>query len=148
MPATLDHFEIPAADSDRLATFLKAVFGWPADEPVDEPVDGEGDGGRALKAPVRYRRLVPGSGNAGAALRQVRVGLFEGSADVLDRPVPVVRLTGETLEVCLERVSSAGGTVLLPPETVGVAGRFARFADPENNQWGLWEPAESGATGS
>lgn len=132
------------ADSDRLATFLETVFGWT----VDESVDGERDHGRASEPPVRYRRLAPCSEGEGSARMKVRVGLFEGPADVLDRPVPVVRITGEPLELCLERVRAAGGTVLRPPEPVGASGRFARFADPEGNQWGLWESAPSRATRS
>ncbi|MCP4202473.1 MAG: hypothetical protein GY769_11135 [bacterium] len=71
----------------------------------------------------------------------VRVGLFEGSPEVLDRAVPVIRLDGERLEACLDRVTTAGGSVLLEPMPIADSGRFARFADPEGNRWGLWEPS-------
>lgn len=129
MRATLDHFEIPVVDAKRLSEFLEAVFAWPPEEPAS-------DGYRRLRAAGR------GTGPAsGAAEPQIRVGLYEGPRETLDRPTPVVRIDGEALEGCLDRVTRAGGRVLLAPRPVGATGRFARFEDPEGNAWGLWEPA-------
>ena len=133
MRATLDHFEIPVADSRLLATFLKKVFRWVVAESATSP------GGH-------YCRLGPAGLGPDSGQPAVRVGLFEGSTEVLDRAVPVVRLTGETLERCLERVVSAGGRATLQPKSVGDSGRFARFEDPEGNPWGLWEPSEAPET--
>lgn len=128
--ATLDHFEIPVARCDRMVAFLKEVFGWPDAEVRDE----------SSRPEARYRRLVAAVG-PGPAEPALRVGLFEGPREVLDRAVPVVRLADERLEVCLARAVSAGGRVVLEPESIPGSGRFARFEDPEGNQWGLWEPS-------
>jgi len=32
-----------------------------------------------------------------------------------------------------------GGSVVLAPVTIGTAGRFARFFDPDGNSFGLWQ---------
>ena len=133
MRASLDHFEIPVADSRLLAAFLKQVFDWVVEEAGEESAEAPAGG--------RYCRLGPPSLGPDEAGSAVRVGLFEGPAEVLDRAVPVVRLTGETLECCLERVASAGGRVTLQPKRIGRSGCFARFEDPEGNHWGLWEPS-------
>jgi len=143
--ATLDHFEIPVADSRLLATFLKIVFGWividAGANACADVCDNSGEESAEASEGERYCRLGPASLGPDSERSAVRVGLFEGPAEVLDRAVPVVRLTGETLELCLERVASAGGRVTLQPKWVGHSGRFARFEDPEGNHWGLWEPS-------
>ncbi|MFQ5525857.1 MAG: VOC family protein [Thermoanaerobaculia bacterium] len=118
LTAELDHFELPVGDADRMADFLGRVFEWSAKERVDI-------------AAGTYRRVSAGSPD------RVSVGLLEGSAELLDRPLPVVRLEGESLDGCLERVVACGGTVTLEPRKVE-GGRFARFTDPDGHEWGLW----------
>ena len=157
MRATLDHFEIPVVDLDRLAAFLEAVFGWVVDEAGVSSAEGPGSSGSdhsdhsdrstrssrsgrpAGSSGTRYRRLATAGTEPLAPPSPIRVGLYEGDPGVLDRATPVVRLTGETLEACLARVTSAGGRVVLEPKPIGDTGRFARFEDPEGNPWGLWE---------
>lgn len=124
MRATLDHFEMPVADAERLAAFLEAVFGWQ----------------RESSSPG-YLRLAAAEAARGATEPPMRVGLYEGPAATLDRAMPVVRLAGETLELCLARAREHGGQVLCAPQPVGASGRFARFEDPEGNPWGIWEPS-------
>ncbi len=135
MRATLDHFEIPVADSARLSAFLEEVFGWIGGEFVEglENSAGSDSVGRG------YRRVAPAWDGPESKQRAVRVGLFEGAHEILDRAIPVISLDGETLELCLERVAAAGGQVVLEPMQVASSGRFARFEDPEGNPWGLWE---------
>jgi len=135
--ATLDHFEIPVEDIERLTRFLETVFEWTVEDGGESP----GASTRGTRAGERYRRLSPRASAVEPALLPTRVGLFQGPRQVLDAPVPVVRVRGETLEACLERVRSAGGRVLLDPQPVGTSGRFARFEDPEGNAWGLWQQA-------
>lgn len=134
MSATFDHYEIPAMDAARLAAFLQAVFGWRlhGSEATNDPSDS---------STARYLRLAAGEEDLPGA--PTRVGLAEGLPETLDRPMPVVRLTGETIEACLERVTEAGGRVRLAPRVVGDTGRFAHFEDPEGNAWGLWQPSPS-----
>lgn len=129
MPAFLDHFELSVSEIDRAGTFFERVFGWRAGAVSDSLVG-------------RYRRLSAGE----AAPGRVRVGLLEG-AEVLGSgttALPVVRLEGEALESCLERVVEAGGSIVSAPRAVeasdGGSGRFARLADPDGHLWGLWEP--------
>lgn len=141
MPATLDHFEIPAADVERLSAFLAEVFGWPA-----EKSSGDSDHPTSADPTAeRYVRLRASEGEPGGAV--LRVGLYQGPREVLDRALPVVRVTDEILESCLERVTAAGGRVLLEPKSFGDGSRFARFEDPEGNPWGLWQsPGDSGVS--
>ncbi len=123
MRATLDHFDLRVANAERAAAFLERVFGWTA----------ELEAGPANQA---YRRVRASDDAAPAA--GMRVGLFDGSSDVLERPLPVVRLEGETLEECLDRVVACGGRVVAEPQEIGGSGRFARFSDPDGHEWGLW----------
>lgn len=120
MRAVLDHFEIPTADAPGLTAFLREVFGWqPSPTNLEHP---------------SYTRLDTASFSGGS-----RVGLWQGSQELLEAAVPVVRIEGEPLEDCLERVTLAGGMIALAPTPVPGAGRFARFRDPEGNEWGLFE---------
>lgn len=140
--ATLDHFELSVTELERTASFLERVFGWTAG-PLSTPGDG------------RYLRLRAAGGASEST--NVRVGLFEETLEAgygRDSAVPglstlpVVRVDGERLEDCLERVNEEGGRIVAAPKEVRdsgrVLGRFARFADPDGHEWGLWEAAGSG----
>ena len=124
--ATLDHFDIPVSDVERMAAFLERVFGWTAERVSDSKTE-------------RYWRLPASAADSRSA--GVRVGLFEGSMEVLEHPLPVVRLDGEPVEACLDRVIASGGKVVLEPREIGASGRFARFADPDGHEWALWAPS-------
>ncbi len=43
-------------------------------------------------------------------------------------------------EAVAERVSAAGGAVIMPPMDVMEEGRMAMFADPTGAVWGVWQP--------
>ena len=120
--ATISFFELPAADAGRLAEFFRAVFGW---EAAEIPWPGP-----------RYLRLLPPEG-----AERPGAGILEPDASgLVDRLTVMVRIEGEPLEAVLERVVAAGGTVALTPRAIGSHGRFARFFDPQQNSFGLWQP--------
>jgi len=125
--AVLDHYEVPVAHAAALTEFLQEVFGWknrapdPSKSASRSAVGGED---RRLDTP--------------AFAGGTQVGLLEGRPEILKRPIPVARLEGERLETCLERVLAAGGIVVLPPTEIAEGGRFARFLDPEGNEWGVF----------
>lgn len=127
--ATLDHFELPVADAERTAAFLERAFGWAVNETEHAGAQ-------------RYLRLPATAVDAEPA--GVHVGLLEGATDLLGRPLPVVRLEGESVGFCLERVVSLGGRVVLEPCKIGTSGCFARFVDPDGHEWGLWAPDDLG----
>lgn len=131
MPAFLDHFELTVSRLERTRLFFEVVFGWESGSVSDSPLG-------------RYQRLTVGEGEAP---RSLRIGLLEGTEDVLgtgSAALPVLRLEDESIEDCLKRVIEAGGEVIAEPRAVAVAGggegRFARFADPDGHRWGLWAP--------
>jgi predicted enzyme related to lactoylglutathione lyase len=53
--ATLDHFEIPITDLERVSRFLESVFGWTPEADVETTAETAG----GERAPERYRRLLP-----------------------------------------------------------------------------------------
>jgi predicted enzyme related to lactoylglutathione lyase len=139
MQATISHFEIPARDIERAASFYRQVFGWRI-----EPRPWAGGGYCVVRAAASGRRegidgglleMAAPSSPAGTG------GTDAGAAPAgrLDHPLLVIHLHGEPLEACLARVLAGGGAVDLPVIGVGKTGRFARFRDPEQNLLGLWQ---------
>ena len=124
MKAVVGHFEVPARDPRGAGEFFTAVFGWAV-----EPVEWNGPA---------YCKVRSSSDSAGA----LQGGLLDAEAAGFAHPLPVIHLSGATLEECLERVEAAGGTTVEGPREVAEMGRFARFRDPEGHEWGLWTGAE------
>jgi len=120
--ATLSFFEIPAGDPQRVVDFFRAVFGW---ESLEVPWEGP-----------RYVRLLPPE----SAERPGGGVLARDASGLVDTLTVMIRIEGEVLEETLARIERHGGTTALAPVQIGHSGRFARFADPEGNSFGLWQP--------
>jgi len=128
MRATVSHFEIPARDLERAARFYREVFGWTV-EPL--PWDGH---------PYYTVRGAAGPPGAGPGRQGIDGGLLPAES-AADHPLLVIHLSEGSLEDCLRRIATAGGTVDREAELVGALGVFARFRDPEGNLLGLWQGA-------
>ncbi|MGH7715149.1 MAG: VOC family protein [Vulcanimicrobiaceae bacterium] len=102
--------------------FYAALFGWDATESGSMP-----DGGEYFVAQLH------GDDVAGIATLP-RSGIAE--------PAWTTYVSVDNLETTVERVRSAGGTIVVAPLDAHPAGRLAIVAAPTGATFGLWEPQE------
>ncbi len=116
MMSTIDWFEIPTTNLDRAAKFYETVLG------IRLKHESAGRVPEAL--------IVSEKGAVGALIQDPR-----------RKPNPdgtlVYLNAGKDLDACLERVTRAGGRVVLPKTDIGDPGSIAIFADPDGNTVGL-----------
>ena len=113
MPNPVVHFEIVGNDSKKLQSFYSSLFGWniDANNPMDygmvEAQEGKGIGGGVAAA--------GDTGRSGVTVY----------AEVDD------------LQACLDKATSLGGKMVMPPMEVPGGPVLAMFADPEGHVIGL-----------
>ena len=107
------HFEIRAADAERARQFYAQLFRWT----IDTDPDGYG---------------VVSTG-AGTGIDGGILASREGAPPSITFYVGV-----DDLEKCLSRAEELGGSRVVGPTSVGEAGSFALFADPDGNTVGLF----------
>lgn len=112
------HFELPAADPDRAASFYRTVFGW-------EITPWEG--------PLDYRTVSTGP--------ESEPGIHGGIAPKGDQPSPGVTVTIAVTSVdqTLKDITSSGGRIVVLKTVIPGVGYLARFMDPEGNVVGIIE---------
>ncbi|MGR3803631.1 VOC family protein [Marinibacterium profundimaris] len=111
--------EIPTTDMDRAIGFYQAVL------QTELTVDDTGPNPIAI-----FRTQTPGSGTAGHIYPGIPAARGAGPTVHFNAPGP--------LEDSLERVKTAGGTVVSPIITIP-AGRFAYCEDLDGNSIGMME---------
>lgn len=116
------HFELPFEDAAKMKAFYGTVFGWQMAE-IDP------DYFMATTAVSDERGMPKDVGTINGGLKR-RVGAGE-------TPVVVLRVT--SVEDAMQRAVQAGGAIVVPRQTIGDWGTYARVADPEGNVVGLWE---------
>lgn len=113
------HFDMTAEDPERAVTFYGDVFGWAFHKwegPTDYWLVTTGTEGEGI--------------NGGLAKRN------EGQAPVMNTiDVPSV-------DEYLERITHAGGQVIMPKAPIPGVGWFAACVDTEGNQFGIMQPDE------
>jgi len=126
------HFEIHAANMDKLQTFYKSVFGWTFQNMGDK------FGG--------YRVIVTGENKLSEPMTPAMMGINGG---MLQRPGPLptpdqkvvnayVCIIGvDDVDTVFEKVLSEGGSAAMEPSDVPNVGRLAYCKDPENNVFGI-----------
>jgi predicted enzyme related to lactoylglutathione lyase len=131
MDHTIVHFEIPANDPERAATFYRELFGWSITKWTAEgapdywmvstvPTDGKG-------MPLR-----PGV-NGGLLQRQHA----EHS--------PVNYVSVENVEEYAQKAKRLGAEEVMPKTPVKGMGWFAMLRDPEDNVFAIWQSDEKAA---
>jgi predicted enzyme related to lactoylglutathione lyase len=66
-----------------------------------------------------------------------------------DLTSPVVTVDVDDIDAALEKISSLGGSTVLPRQEIGTMGWAAYFRDTEGNVVGLWQSApREGGTGA
>lgn len=121
------HFEIPTDDHARAKQFYGAVFGW---ELRDMPV-GADVYTLATTTPVdeNFQHKEPGAINGGMFQRNPQLPVSN----------PVITIGVDSIDEHLDKITAAGGHVVLPKGEVPDAGYYAYFKDTEGNVMGLWQ---------
>ncbi len=112
------HLELTSTDVEATKAFLTDVFGWTFEMWMDE-----------------YQ----GWWAPGALMGGLRAAHAEEGG-----PSTTPYLVVNDFEARLERVKAAGGTIIVPPQTIDHAGRFFVFAAPGGLPLAVWESAPKG----
>jgi len=117
------HFEIPFDDKDRAEKFYSKMFGWEINEMPEIPYTSI----TTTPTDENMMPLTPGSIN----------GAFVERGG--DAPSPVITISVDSIDECLEKIEAAGAKLLSPKGEVPGMGYFAYFTDTEGNVIGLWQ---------
>jgi predicted enzyme related to lactoylglutathione lyase len=121
MRNTLNWFELPVTDMARATSFYSQLFG------VELSLVSAGSGSAMA--------MFPDGGGVGGAL-------IVGEGYVPSASGAVVYLNcNPSLDTVLERVTAAGGQIIMPKTDIGENGYYAFILDTEGNRVGLHESA-------
>lgn len=118
MKNAINWFEIPVVELPRAISFYEQVFAAP------------------LKQEVFFgtpHAIFKAEGVAGALVKDARRKPQTGG------PLPYLHVDG-SFDAALERVTKAGGKLLLPRTEIGPQGSIAVMLDTEGNEVGLHQP--------
>ena len=122
------HFEVPADDLERAKKFYAGTFGWQLqDMPEMNYVIA-----RTVETDEKFMPKVAGAINGGMARRGGNL------------TVPSFAIDVKNIEEAIEKVKSAGGTIMKEKTAVGTMGFIAYFKDTEGTLFGVWQTNESG----
>ena len=119
------HFEIPVDDAQRASTFYSETFGW---QLTKVPMQGM-DYWMVTTVETDEKRMPkkPGAINGGLTPRDETA------------KTPVIVINVPNVDDYIKKVEAAGGKVVMPKQTVGNMGYYARVTDSEGNVIGIWE---------
>ena len=117
------HFEIPMDNAERAVQFYKSVFGWA----IEEMTEMSYWIARTTEVDKDRMPLKPGAING---------GMFKRSKPN-EQLVIVVNV--ENPDSHLNKITKAGGLVIMPKMGVGDMGFYAKISDTEGNVIGVWQ---------
>jgi hypothetical protein len=121
------HFEMPAEDTKRMATFYSNAFGW------QTQIMGEDMGNYVVvstsESDENGRPKMPGAINGGFYPKQNS----EASA-------PSVVISVADIKESIKKVIAAGGKILGEPMEIPGIGQYVSFTDTEGNRVSLLQP--------
>ena len=126
------HFEMPAEDTHRMATFYNNVFGWQTQQMGPEmnnyvvvtTTDTDATG----------RPTIPGTINGG----------FYPKEASSQAPIPSVVIAVNDIKAAILKIKEAGGKVLNEPVQIGGVGWYVSFLDTEGNRSSILQPLNMG----
>ncbi len=126
------HFEIHAADADKIQKFYQDVFGWRI------TTTGPEFGGYRMIATGGNELLKQATKgiNGGIAPRK---GPLPAGGDPVNAFVCIVGV--DDIDASIEKARAAGGTEALAKMDVPNVGLLAYYKDPEGNLFGMVQPA-------
>lgn len=119
-PGTPSWVELASPDPEASAAFYRNVLGWGATEPGPEETGG-------------YRMFQSDGKNVAGLMRHMQ----EGQPTAWASYVSVA-----DAEETAQKISDAGGSVIVAPMDVMDLGRMGVFADPTGAVFGVWQPGE------
>lgn len=124
MDSTIVHFEIPAADVEKLRKFYAGVFGWKI-----EKHPGPMEYWMIQTVPTDDKGMLQRPGVNGGMLKKQN-----------PEHKPVNYISVEDIDESVEKVKKLGGKIILPKQEVPTVGWIATAVDPEGNQIALLQP--------
>jgi uncharacterized protein len=132
-PSKMDpvvHFEMPAKDRERMATFYENAFGWQTtllgedmmNYVLVSTIDSDKDG-------------IPKQVGA------INGGFYPTKPDWPSQ-YPAVVISVDDIQVSMKRISDAGGTVLDKPMQIPGFGLYVAFIDTEGNRASMMQPTD------
>jgi predicted enzyme related to lactoylglutathione lyase len=122
------HFEMPAEDRVRMATFYSNVFGW------QTQLMGEEMGNYVTVATSetddKGRPKTPGAINGG----------FFPKRDDMPAQYPSIVIAVDDIKESIQKVTQAKGKVLGEPMEIPGVGQYVSFIDTEGNRASLLQP--------
>ena len=116
------HFEIPAADPEKLSAFYQKVFGWKFDK---------------WAGPMEYWMIVTG--------KDGQPGINGG---MMRKPGGIASTTNtigvDSVDAAIASATKAGGKLVMPKTPIPGVGYFAYCEDTEGNMFGVMQ-ADSNA---
>jgi uncharacterized protein len=125
MSGGIVHFEIPAEDRERAATFYRSAFGWK----ISTMQGMDYDILQTTETTDEGMPTEPGVINGGMLQRSDRF------------PSPVITVDVDDIDAALAKVEELGGTVIEAKQPIQDMGFTAYFRDSEGNLLGLWQNA-------
>jgi predicted enzyme related to lactoylglutathione lyase len=116
------HFELPFEDAAKVRAFYGNVFGW-----------------QMLQIDPDYYMVTTAASDERGLPKEVGVinGALKKRGEATETPVIVIRVA--SVEDAVQKAIDAGGKIIVPRQTIGEWGTYARIADPEGTLVGLWE---------
>ena len=124
MDNTIIHFEIPAADVEKLKKFYEGLFGWKI-----EKYPGPMEYWMIHTVPVDEEGMLLRPGVNGGMVKKERA-----------EQKPVNYISVESIDESIEKVKALGRKIVIKKQEVPNVGWIATAVDPEGNQIALLQP--------
>lgn len=124
----VQHFEIPADDISRARKFYESSFGW---NTMDFPMPGGTQYIGLHTGPVDENNMwkEPGFINGGMFQRGAGFPLTS----------PSIAVSVDDIDAALEKIKTAGGSVITDKMEIAGMGLYAYIKDSEGNIVGVWQ---------
>lgn len=125
----VQHFEIPADDTDRARKFYENTFGW---KTAEWPMP---DGGVYIgmhTGPTDEKTYAPSESGF------INGGMFKRGGGFAAKSVVITPVVKD-INATLEKVKAQGGKVVAEPQTIPEMGIYSYIEDTEGNIIGIWQ---------
>lgn len=118
-------FEMPFDESERAQKFYQDVFGW-----------------QIMKVPEMEYFLATTTQTDPQTMQPKNPGAINGGMSKRDSTTaqhPLVVIGVDSIDVHVKKIEGSGGKIIMSKTDIGEFGFYARVADTEGNEIGIWE---------